>query len=75
LQEQLVTNLRVDLINAQRDWFTALSQLATATGLDPLEQALRLETIPDGTEPNAPGAQPNAPGAQPNAPGAQPNAP
>lgn len=47
LQEQLVTNLKVDLINAQRDWFTALSHLATATGLDPLEQALRLETIPD----------------------------
>lgn len=54
LQEQLVTNLRVDLINAQRDWFTALSLLAAATGLDPLEQALRLETIPDGTQPNAP---------------------
>lgn len=47
LQEQLVTNLKMDLINAQRDWFTALSHLATATGLDPLEQALRLETIPD----------------------------
>jgi outer membrane protein TolC len=50
LQEQLVTNLKVDLIMAQRDWFTALSQLAAATGLDPLEQALRLETIPDGSE-------------------------
>jgi outer membrane protein TolC len=48
LQEQLITNLKVDLITAQRDWFTALSHLATATGLDPLEQALRLETIPDG---------------------------
>jgi outer membrane protein TolC len=54
LQEQLVTNLKMDLINAQREWFTALSHLATATGLDPLEQALRLETIPDGTQPNAP---------------------
>ncbi len=49
LQEQLVTNLKTDLILAQRDWFTALSQLATATGLDPLEQALRLETLPDGS--------------------------
>jgi len=50
LQEQLITNLKMDLIMAQRDWFTALSHLATATGLDPLEQALRLETIPDGTQ-------------------------
>jgi outer membrane protein TolC len=55
LQEQLITNLKMDLIMAQRDWFTALSQLATATGLDPLEQALRLETIPDGTQSPAPG--------------------
>jgi len=52
LQEQLVTNLKSDLIAAQRDWFVALSQLSAVSGLDPLEQALRLETLPE------PGKQP-----------------
>ncbi len=46
LQEQLVTNLKMDLINAQRDWLR-FESLGNSDGLDPLEQALRLETIPD----------------------------
>lgn len=53
LQEQLVTNLKSDLIAAQKDWFVALSELSAVSGLDPLEQALRLETLPE------PGKQPN----------------
>jgi outer membrane protein TolC len=53
LQEQLVTNLKSDLIAAQKDWFVALTELSAVSGLDPLEQALRLETLPE------PGKQPN----------------
>jgi outer membrane protein TolC len=53
LQEQLVTNLKSDLIAAQKDWFVALSELSAVSGLDPLEQALRLETLPEpGKKPN-----------------------
>lgn len=46
LLETKANESEIKLVDAQRDWFIALAQMQTALGLDPLEQAMNLASLP-----------------------------
>ena len=46
LIETKANETEIKLIEAQRDWYQILSKLQRALGLDPLEQAMRLDSLP-----------------------------
>lgn len=49
LLETKANESTIKLINAQRNWFIALSQMQTALALDPLEQAMNIASLPLAT--------------------------
>lgn len=59
LFETKVTETEIYLIEAQSDWFIALAQMQRALGLDPLEQAIQIDSLPASDMPG-PGNMPTA---------------
>jgi outer membrane protein TolC len=51
LQEVKVNESEIKLIDAQRNWFTALADMQAALGLDPLDQAMVVSALPPSTRP------------------------
>jgi outer membrane protein TolC len=58
LLETKANETEIKLVEAQRDWFDALSALQTALGLDPLDQAMIVSELPASDRPG-PGRLPN----------------
>ncbi len=46
IYEAKSNELLIKLIESQRDWFTSLGRLQLAMGLDPLDQAMLIDTMP-----------------------------
>lgn len=63
LLETKVNETEIKLVDAQRDWFIALSQMQAALGLDPLEQAIKVSQLPLSDRPG-PGNLPDPPKPQ-----------
>jgi outer membrane protein TolC len=59
LLETKVTETEIKLVEAQRNWFTALAEMQAALGLDPLDQAIAVAQLPPSKRPG-PGALPSA---------------
>jgi outer membrane protein TolC len=51
LLESKVTEYELKLIEAQQRWFSALANMQTALGLDPIEQAIGISTLPPSEVP------------------------
>ena len=49
LLESKVNESEINLIEAQRKWFSALADMQAALGLDPLDQAISLSNLPPAT--------------------------
>jgi outer membrane protein TolC len=47
--ETQTNEVEIFLVDAQRDWFTALAQMQAALGLDPLEQSINVSALPEST--------------------------
>lgn len=58
LLETKVTETEIKLVEAQRNWFDALADMQAALGLDPLDQAQLISTLPMSNRP-APGDLPS----------------
>jgi len=75
LLETKSTESEIKLLETQRQWFTALAGMQAALGLDPIEQALQVSSLPPSTAPTPrhlpapapPEAAPAAPAEQPTA--------
>ncbi len=66
--ESKATETEIKLVDAQRNWFSALAEMQAALGLDPLDQAIVISALPDSSRP-VPGEPipplPNQPAAKP----------
>ena len=49
--ETKTNEVEIKLIEAQRDWFTALGEFQVALGLDPLDQAAIVSSLPPSNMP------------------------
>src|SRR6056297_1198656 len=49
--ETKVTEVEIKLVESQRTWFAALADMQAALGLDPLEQAMIVATLPQSERP------------------------
>ena len=64
LVETKANETEIKLVNAQRSWFDALSEMQLALGLDPLDQAMTISSLPPSDMPG-PGNLPAADQANP----------
>ncbi|MFO0939476.1 MAG: TolC family protein [Pirellulales bacterium] len=60
LLESKVNETEIKLVDAQRNAFVALAEMQAALGLDPLDQAMLISSLPTSTRPG-PGHLPEAP--------------
>lgn len=51
LLESKTNEYEIKLIETQLNWFTALAAMQTALGLDPIEQSLRISSLPPSSAP------------------------
>ncbi len=51
LLETKLNETEIKLIEAQRDWFVALADMQAALGLDPLDQAVQVSSLPKSEKP------------------------
>ncbi|WP_246151534.1 TolC family protein [Rubripirellula reticaptiva] len=51
LLETKANETEIKLVEAQRNWFAALSQMQITLGLDPLDQAMAVSSLPDSDMP------------------------
>ncbi len=65
LIETKANETEIKLVEAQRSWFDALSELQIALGLDPLDQAMTVSSLPPSDMPG-PGNLPAVGQAEPN---------
>lgn len=66
LLETKANETELKLVDAQRGWFSALAMMQAALGLDPVEQALQISSLPDSERPgpgNLPETVPLSPDA------------
>ena len=61
LLETKANETEIKLVEAQRDWFAALSRMQIALGLDPLDQAVKLSSLPPSDMPGPGNLPVNAP--------------